>query len=88
VAHSVEVSDGLRCAPASDGVVRSWANRGECGGKVVEGLCERCTRVSDGDGDEYYPPPLLLDERNEGGVLFGFSTCFLSHRGLRRIQSL
>ena len=69
MAPSVEVYDGLRCAPVGVGVVRSWASRGECGSEVVEGPCGRCTRVPDGDGDEFYSPPELLEGRNEGGVL-------------------
>jgi hypothetical protein len=54
-------------------------NYGEGGGEVVGGPCERCTRVSDrdGDGDEFHPPPLLLEGRYEGGVILGLLRVFL-----------
>jgi len=58
-------------------VVHSWANRGECGGEVVEGPCERCTRVSDGDGDELYLLPVLIKSRDEKEVLLGLLRVFL-----------
>ena len=77
MAPDVGVRDGLRCAPVGDGVVHSWANRGEGGGEVVEGPCERCTRVSDGDGDEFHTPPVLLESRDKGGVLLGLLRVFL-----------
>ncbi len=75
----LEVRDGLRCSPAGAGVARWWANRGQCGGEVVEGPCERCTRVSDGDCDEFYTPPILLEGRDEGEYFSVFSACLLSH---------
>ena len=77
MAASVGVRDGLRCALASAGMVHSWAIRGECGGDVVKGLCEHCTRVSDGDCDESHPPPILLESRDEGGVLLVLLRVFL-----------
>ena len=77
MAPGVGVHVGQRCALVGAGVVRSWANRGECGVEVVEGPCERFTRVSDGDGDELYPSPMLLEGRDEGGVLFGLLRVFL-----------
>ena len=52
-------------------MAHSWADRGECGGEVVYGPCERCTRVSDGDGDEFHPSPILVEGRDEWGVLLG-----------------
>ena len=42
---------------------------------MVEGPCKRCTRVTDGDGDEFHPPPILMEGRNEGE----YFSCFLSH---------
>ena len=69
--------EGLRCAPASACVVHSWANRGESGCEVVEGPCERCTRVSDGNGDEFRPLPVLLEVRDERGVLLGLLHVFI-----------
>ncbi len=44
---------------------------------MAEGPCERCTRVSDEDGDEFYTPPILMEGRDEGGVLFGLLRMFL-----------
>ena len=67
----------MRCALAGAGVVHSWANRGEDGDEVVEGSCERCTRVSDEDGDEFHPHPILLEGQDEGGVLIGLFRMFL-----------
>jgi len=58
-------------------VVHSWAGRGECGGEVVEGPCERCTRVADGDDDEFHPSPILLEGRDEGGVLLVIIRVFI-----------
>ena len=55
------VMAGLRCVLVCVGVVYSRANRGECGGAVIEGPCERCTRVSDEDGDKSHLPPILLE---------------------------
>ena len=55
MAHVVVVREWLLGAVVGDSVVHSWANRGECGGEVVEGPCEHFTRVSDGDGDEFHP---------------------------------
>jgi hypothetical protein len=46
---------------------------------VAEGPCERCIRVSDGDGDEFHPLPILLGRRDEEGDFSVFSACFLSH---------
>ena len=77
MALGVGVRDVLRCALASVGVVYSWANRGEYGSKVVEGPCERCTRVSDVDGDEFHSSPILLEGRDEGGVFLGLLRVFL-----------
>jgi len=78
VAHGVGVRvDGQRCALASASVVHSWANRGECGGEVVEGPCERCTRVSDGDGDEFHPSQMLLEGHDKRGVIIGLLRVFL-----------
>jgi len=74
---SVGVHVGLRCTLAGASVVRSWANRGKCGGEVIEGPCERCTRVSNGDGDEFHSSPVLLEGDNEGGVLLGILRVFL-----------
>ena len=59
----------MRCGLDGVGVVHSWADSGECGGEVLEGPCERCTRVSDGVGDEYHPSSILLEGRDERGVL-------------------
>ena len=77
MALGVGVRDGHRCARVGAGVVHSWASHGECGGEVVEGPCERCTRVSDGDGDEFHPSQILLEGRGEGGVLLGILRVFL-----------
>ena len=45
---------------------------------MVEVPCERWTRVSDGDDDEFHPSPILLDEvRDEGGVLLGLIRVFI-----------
>ncbi len=36
--------------------------------------------MSDGDGDEFHPSPMLLEGRDEGEGYFSvFSVCFLSH---------
>ena len=77
MAPSVGVRDGQRCVPDGVGVVRFWANRGECDVEVAQDLCEQCTRVSDGDGDELYLPLILLENRDERGVLFGLLCVFL-----------
>ena len=46
--------------------------------EVVEGPCERCTRVSDGDSYEFHPPPIMLEGRDEGRVvLLGLLRVFL-----------
>ncbi len=68
----------MYCALIGAGLVRSWSNCGECGGEVVEGPCECCTRVPYGDGDELHPPLLSLEGRNEGGVLLGLFRVFLA----------
>ena len=65
------------CAPARAGLLRSWANRGECDGEVVEGPCDRCIRVPDGDGDKVHSPLVFLEGRIEGGVLLGLLCVFL-----------
>ena len=77
MAPGVGVRVGQRCALVGVGVVHSWANRGECGGAVVGGPCKRCTRVSDEDGDEFQPSPMLLEGRDEGGGLLGLLRVFL-----------
>ena len=77
MAPSVKVRVGQRCALACAGVVHSWANRGEFGSEVVEGSCERCTRLSDGNGDEFHPPLVLLEGRDEGVVLLDLLRVFL-----------
>lgn len=77
MALGVGVRDGLRYALVGGGVVHSRAGRGECGGEVVEGPCERCTRVADGDDDEFHPSPILLEGRDEGGVLLVILRVFL-----------
>jgi len=77
VAPSVGVRVSQRCALVGASVVHSWANRGKCGGEVVEGPCERCTRVSDGNGDEFHQSPMLLEGRDEGVVLLGLLRVFL-----------
>ncbi len=77
MAFRVGVRVGLRCVLAGASVVHSRASRGECGGEVVKGPCERCTRVSDGDGDEFHSSPMLLESRNEGCVLLGILRVFL-----------
>ncbi len=80
MALGVGVRDGLWCIPISDGLVRSWADRGEGGSEVVEGPCERRVRMADGDGDKFHPPPVLFAEGcDEGRVLSIFSACFLPH---------
>ena len=38
---------------------------------MIEGPCERFTRVPDRDGDEIHSPPVFLEGRNEGRVLLG-----------------
>ncbi len=63
VAVGVGVISGLRCALSYAGAVCSWVSCGESGGEVVEGPCERCTRVSDGDGDECHPSQVFLEGR-------------------------
>ena len=77
MAHGVGVRDGLCYAPIGAGLVRSWVNRRECGGKVVEGPCELCTRVPNGDGDVIHPPLVFLKGLNEGGVLLGLLCALL-----------
>jgi len=65
----------MLCAPARASLVNSWANYGEGSGEAVEDPCKRCVRVSDGDGDEFHPPPKFPDGRDEGlliGLLFVF----------------
>jgi hypothetical protein len=76
VAPGVGVRVGQRCALAGVGVVHSWANLGDCGGEVVEGPCEPCTRVSDGDGDKFHPSPMLLEGRDKWVYFSVFSVCF------------
>ncbi len=44
---------------------------------MVEGPCECCIRVSDGDGDEFLPFPMLLEGRDEGKVLLALLRVFL-----------
>ncbi len=44
---------------------------------MVEGLHESRARVADGDGDKFYPPPVLLEGRDEGVVLLGLLRVFL-----------
>ena len=56
MAHGVGVRSGLRYVRVGLDMVHCWANREEFGCEVVEGPSERCTRVSDGDGDELRPP--------------------------------
>ena len=75
--HGVGFRDGLWCALVGVGLVRSWANRGECGGEVVEGPCARCARVTDGDGDEFNPPPIFVEGHNEGDVIFSLLCALL-----------
>ncbi len=77
VARDVGVSGGLRCALAGVGVVNSWADCGEGGNEVVEGPCERCTRVYDADNDRFHPTPVFLEGRDEEGVLLGLLRVFL-----------
>jgi len=77
VALGVGIRVGQRSALVGAGVVHSWANRGECGGEVVEGPCGHCPRVSDEDGDEIHPSPLLLWGRDEEGLLLGLLRVFL-----------
>ena len=55
----------------------SWADRGEGGDELVEGLCESHARAADGDGDKFYPPPIILEGRDEGGVLLDLLRVFL-----------
>ena len=55
----------------------SWADRGEGGGEVVEGLCKRRARVVDGDGDKLHPSPTLLEGRDEGGVFLSLLRVFV-----------
>ena len=50
---------------------------GDCGGEVVEGPCEDCTRVSDEDDDKFHTSPILLEGRDEGRVLLVFFRMFL-----------
>ena len=59
------------------GLVLSWADHGKGGSEVVEGFCESRSRVADGDGDKFYPPTVLLEGRDEGGVLLGLLRLFL-----------
>ena len=77
MALGVGVRVGLRGARAGASMVHSWADHGECGCEVVEGPCERCTRVSNGDGDEFYSSPMLLDGRDKKGVFLGLLRVFL-----------
>ena len=77
VTFGVRVCDGLRCALADASGVHSWANRGEGDGEVVEGLCKRCTRVSNGNGDEVHLQPILLEGHDEREVLLGLLRVFL-----------
>ena len=77
MALSVGVHDGGRYVLAGAGVVHSWANCREGGSEVVEGPCKCGAHVSDGDGDEFHPPPVFLEGRDEGLVLPGFYCLFL-----------
>ncbi len=44
---------------------------------MAEGPCECGARVPDGDGDEFHPPLVFLEGRNEGGVLLGLLCVFI-----------
>ena len=77
MALGVLVRDGLRCATTSACLVHSWANRGEGGGKVVEGPYERYTRMPNEDGEEFHPPLVLLEGHDEGGALLDLLRIFL-----------
>ncbi len=88
VAHGVGVRVVQRCALDGIGVVHSWADRGEYGGEVVEGSCECCTRVSDGNGDEFDPFPILLKGLDEGEVLLGILRVFLDASEVPREPNL
>ena len=67
----------MQCVGVGAGVVLSWTDCGKCGGEVVEGPCERCTRVFDWDSDEFHPSTILLEGRDEGGVLLDLLRVFL-----------
>ncbi len=84
MALGVGVRDGLLCALAGASSVRTWANHGEDGSEVVEGLCKCDARVLDGDGDEFKSPPVFLEGRDEGYFFLVFSACFLSHPRFRK----
>ena len=77
MAPCVGVRGGPRYAPDGVGMVHSWANRGKDGGEIVKGPCEHCTRVSDGNGDKFHPPHVLLEGCDEGGVVLGLLRVFL-----------
>ena len=44
---------------------------------MIKGPCERCTRMFDGDGNEFHPSPIFLEGRDEGEVLIGLLRVFL-----------
>ena len=45
-------------------------------------------RVPDGDGDELNPPPVFLEDRNEGGVLLGLLCVLLVASEVSRESNL
>ena len=74
----VLVQVGVSCAPGGSCFVHGRADGGEGGGEVVEILGERGARVSDWVGDESHPSLMLLESRDEGGVLFRLFVISLS----------
>jgi len=55
-------------------IFHARSNGGEGGSEVVEGLCQRGTRVANREGDELHPSPEFFEGRDEGGY---FSVFFL-----------
>ena len=64
------VQVGALCALDGFNLLHGGADRGEGGVETVEGLDERGARVDEREGNELYSSPLLLEGRDEGGVLF------------------
>ena len=60
----VHVGDGI--APARSCGLHSGSNGGESSGEVGESHRESSAGVSYGEGDEFYPPSVSLENRDEG----------------------
>ncbi len=66
MAVGVGVCGGVWCAFVGVGVVHSWVECRKGGGEVVEGPFKCGAHVSDGDSDEFHPPPVFIEDCDEG----------------------